>query len=188
MKFLYQPVENFTISQKFGENRACVPIGGGKVITCDGTHPPPGYKALYDMRGHLGIDIPTKHGQPVYATHDGVISLIDTQTKSGLDVKMTFIEGGKTYRTISEHLLGYQVKVDDHVKLGDCIGWADNTGYSSGDHLHFQLEEKVGDKWVPIDPLPVMRPISALKGAGIVRQLKEIVAQLAELLANWGHK
>jgi murein DD-endopeptidase MepM/ murein hydrolase activator NlpD len=188
-KFHFQPISPFRVTQYFGENKACIKLDGTKgVITCDGKNPPPGYKALYDMRGHLGIDLSTTHGQPVYAACSGRVSSIDTNPKSGLDVRVTLTFGGKVYRYINEHLLGYQVKEGQDVAIGDLIGWADNTGFSSGDHLHFQLEEWRNDKWVPIDPIPLMEPTFSLKYAGLVRQIRELTARVAEWIADLARK
>lgn len=188
-KFICEPVSPFIVHQYFGENRACVDLETNKkVISCDGTNPPVGYRSLYGPKGHTGIDLATTHGQPVYCVCNGVVDTIDTQEKSGLDVRVRSEIGGIWYRHIYEHLLGYQPKIGDIIKTGDLIGWADNTGYSSGDHLHFQLEKWVDNIWVPIDPIPVMSNIYALKSKGIESKLsllKEKVAVLADLLAEF---
>ena len=163
MKVIFQPVKPFRISQYFGENKACVSTDGNKtVITCDGKNPPAGYKSLYGAHGHTALDIPTSHGQEVYSAQDGVVYHIDTDKRSGLDVRIEHEVGGKRYRTIYEHLMGYQVKVGDKVRVGQLIGWADNTGYSSGDHLHFVLDTFEDGKWKRIDPLLYMENIFAL--------------------------
>ncbi len=186
-RFLYQPVSPFKINQRFGENKACVDLATGtKVIVCNGT-PPPGYRVLY-KEGHTGLDLSSKHGQPVYCAQDGKVDWIDTREMSGLDVRVITEFGGKRYRHIYEHLLGYQPKVGDMIKAGDLIGWADNTGKSSGDHLHFELQEWRDGKWVPIDPLPLMDPLFALTAAGLWRQIKEIAARIAELTADLARK
>lgn len=184
-KHFFQPVSPFIINQSFAENKACVDIATGKnVITCDGTKPPKGFKSLYGAAGHKGIDLHALHGQEVYAACSGVVAFIDTEPKTGLDVKVVSEFEGKKYRHIYEHLLGYNVKVGQTVTTGDLIGWADNTGWSSGNHLHFQVELWINNKWVPVDPLPLMEPIFALKFAGMWRQVKEIAAKLAEYLAD----
>lgn len=181
MKFLNRPVDPFIIHQKFGENKACVD-DNKNVITCDGFNPPPGYKSLYGPQGHKGIDLRASHGQPVYAAAGGTVSFIDTQPRSGLDVRIVTEFEGRKYRHIYEHLLGYQPKVGQVIEKGDLIGWADNTGWSSGSHLHFQLE--VWDNgWVAIDPLPLMDDAFALH-VNLVKRLKEAVALLAEKVAD----
>lgn len=187
-KFLYQPVKPFIINQHFGENLSCVDIAtNSKVITCDGLKPPAGYRSLYGPRGHLALDLATGHGQPVYCACEGKVMTIDTNPRSGLDVRVVSQFQGKIYRHIYEHLLGYQPKIGDTIKTGDLIGWADNTGYSSGDHLHFQVEEWKDNGWVAIDPLPIMFETFALQ-VDVVRRLKEIVAILAERLADMMRK
>ncbi len=44
------------------------------------------------------------------------------------------------------HLKSFTVKVGDHVEVGQQIGITDNTGYSSGNHLHFELQPMDKDK------------------------------------------
>lgn len=182
---LYQPVKPFHVNQKFGENNACVDIETGtKVITADGNNPPAGYRSLYGKGGHGGVDLASYHGQPVYSSHEGKVVLIDTQPKSGLDVRVEFTEGGNTYRIIYEHLLGYQPKIGDMVEVGSLIGWADNTGWSSGDHLHLQLDQLVKGKWVHVDPMQFMVNKFALEVAPVLKKLKEVMAQYVDLLSD----
>lgn len=185
IKFLFQPIKPFYINQHFGENKSCVDLATGvSVITCDGLNPPPGYRSLYGPKGHLGLDLAAYHGQPVYCACDGTVSSIDTNPKSGLDVRVVSDANNETYRHIYEHLLGYQSKIGDKVEAGDLIGWADNTGYSSGDHLHFELQQWKAQQWVPVDPMPFMEDIYALEFAGLWKQVKELTARLADYLAD----
>lgn len=187
-KFLFQPVKPFVLNQGFGENQACVHIKDKYVITCDGNNPPEGFKSLYGPGGHKGLDLRAYHGQPVYASCAGIVEFIDTNPKSGLDVKIVSEVDGKKYRHIYEHLLGYQVKVGEKVGVGALIGWADNTGYSAGDHLHYQLELWDGKKWVAIDPIPLMDTMFALQFAGYWRQMKELTAIVADLVADFARR
>ena len=192
MKVFYPPVWPFRVGQKFGQNQACIPITGykpGTLISCDGHNPPPGYKSVYGPEGHTGIDVGANHSQPVYCTYPGVVYKVDSNERTGLDVRIESEINGIRYRHIYEHLLGYQYKVGDKVELGALIGWADNTGYSSGDHLHYQLEELKEGKWTPIDPMPLMYThISALQAASIYRQIKELLARMADILADYVRK
>lgn len=187
MPSIYQPVKPFVISQHFGENRACVSLDGkNTVISCDGAHPPSGYRALYGAGGHGGLDLRATHGQEVFACATGTVYSIDTQPRSGLDVRIESEENGVRFRHIYEHLLGYQPKIGDYIRVGQLIGWADNTGYSSGDHLHFQLEVWNGSTWVKTDPLKYMENTFApdiLKLQNKILYLKSVVAQLMERMA-----
>lgn len=188
-KYFFQPVTPFRLNQRFGENQACVDLKtNSKYIVCDGNNPPTGYKSVYGPKGHLGIDLYATHGTPVYAACAGTVDSIDTNPRTGLDVKMVSEVGGKKYKHIYEHLLGYQPKVGDWIEVGGLVGWADNTGYSAGDHLHFELQEWIKGRWVSIDPLPLMDDIYALKFAGLWRQVKELTARVAELLADAARK
>ncbi len=186
-KLLFQPLKPFRINQQFAENRSCITTDGTKkVITCDGKNPPPGYKSLYGKDGHGGLDLMAFHGQEVYCAQTGVVYKIDTDAKSGLDVRVESVIQGVKFRHIYEHLMGYQPKVGDTVKVGKLIGWADNTGYSSGDHLHFQVEMWDGEAWVKVDPLRYMEPIFApdfLKLIDKVTYLKEVVARWLDTAA-----
>lgn len=188
MKLLFQPISPFIISQSFGENKACVSLDGTKrVIGCDGTKPPKGYKSLYGARGHLGLDLRATHGQEIYCASDGVVYATDTDPKSGLDIRVESKQSGIKFRHIYEHLLGYQPKIGDKVKAGQLLGWADNTGYSSGDHLHFQFEIWDGKTWKQTDPLPYMVPVYAkdhLKVANTLLYLKEQIAKFLDSYAS----
>lgn len=178
---LFRPVKPFIINQRFGENQACIPVNGGAVITCDGNNPPKGYKSVYGKKGHLGLDLHALHNQPVYCALDGVVDSVDTDPKSGLDVKVVSETEGRKFKHVYEHLLGYQPKIGDTVDAGSLIGWADNTGYSAGDHLHFQLEEWIKGKWVPVNPMLFMGTMHAQD----IRPLQEMLARLADLIADW---
>lgn len=188
-KSFYWPVWPKGINQRFGENSSCVSLdGNNKVITCDGNNPPTGYKSLYGTAGHLGLDLQAYHGQEVYAVRDGVVSFIDTNEKSGLDVRVVSVINGVEYKHIYEHLLGYKPKVGDKVMTGQILGWADNTGYSSGNHLHFQLEKMINGVFIPIDPLPLMDNIYALDILKIQNQILYIKEIIAKMFDTWGDK
>lgn len=182
-KLFHRPVSPFVLNQPFGANQSCVDLATNtKVITCDGLNPPPGYRSLYGTKGHLGIDLKAYHGQEVYCAQKGIVYNIDTNPKSGLDVKIITNITGREFIHIYEHLLGYQVKVGDSVETGQLIGWTDNTGYSSGDHLHFEIKERLAEGYVSIDPLPIMSDLFAKDVLFINDKLKYIQEQVAVLL------
>lgn len=189
MKYFYKPLKPFAINQRFGENNSCVSLDGlNHVISCIGQNPPKGYKSLYGPKGHLGLDLAASHGQEIYCLQKGVVNQIDTNPKSGLDVRIISSIDGRKFKHIYEHLLGYQAKVGDLIETGQLVGWADNTGYSSGDHLHLQVEELIDGVWVPIDPLSLMADGFAKDVLWINNKLKYIKEQLAFLLDNYANK
>lgn len=113
-------------------------------------NPDPKYFAL-GLKGHNGIDFMAAHGQPVYAAHDGQVTgdvmIADTYGGHGVTLRTVqtspFVYNGidSYFTTIYWHFLPYLVvKTGDNVKAGDLLGFADNTGFSTGDHLHFGLK------------------------------------------------
>ncbi len=144
MKFeLAYPCKPYVVNQKFGENGAYYQSHGINIV------------------GHNGIDLRAKHGQPIYAAHDG-IAYFETDNSGGEGVILITNEsfdykGGQAwFKTIYWHLcdyakepkykspvLDYQQKHSKQpmpIKRGDLLGYADSTGLSTGDHLHFGLK------------------------------------------------
>ncbi len=89
---------------------------------------------------HTGIDIasPTHEvGDPVGAFMEGkVIYAGETATGFGKHVE---IDHGHHIVTIYGHLDSIAVQEGDEVELGKIIGTRGNTGWSTGPHLHFQI-------------------------------------------------
>ena len=184
---IYQPLKPFIIIQRFGENKACInsdfqTTGNIKIIGCDGNNPPEGYRSVYGSKGHTGLDLVAYHGQEVYCVLDGIVDFIDANPKSGLDVRIVSEVSGKKYRHVYEHLLGYQPQKGVKISTGQIVGWADNTGYSSGDHLHFQLEEWLNEVWVPVNPEPFIANIFAKDILSLENSLKYVSEQVALLM------
>lgn len=137
MKFeLYYPVSPIFITQKFGETVNLQYYLDNKI----------------NVVGHNGIDILAKHGQPVYASHDGIANYqIDSSAGHGVVIRTKDkydYNGEQVYfKTIYWHLCDSKKEpqyrspleghVDVEVKTGDLIGYADSTGLSTGDHLHY---------------------------------------------------
>jgi murein DD-endopeptidase MepM/ murein hydrolase activator NlpD len=119
----------FQVTQRFGENAT------------------PFY-AQMGMKGHNGIDYGVPDGTPVYATHDGVVTFAGHDNSAGLGIVIRTNEpfnynGQPTYfKTIYWHLKegSIAIKVDQKVTAGQKIAEADNTGMSTGTHLHFGVK------------------------------------------------
>lgn len=151
---IYYPLFPHSVNQRFNENAPCVKdfglptqniivplIGPNNINTC-----PLGYDKLYPhfgMKGHNGIDLMAKE-QSVYAACEGVVVEKQTVPARGLGVGVLTDEqyetdAGTGYVKIRYwHLKSFNVEVGDKVSVGDVIGVSDNTGFSSGNHLHFE--------------------------------------------------
>jgi len=89
---------------------------------------------------HTGIDIasPTKAvGDPVGAFMKGTVIYADeTVTGFGKHVK---IDHGHNIVSIYAHLDTIEVKVGQELGIGEIVGTRGDTGWSTGPHLHFQI-------------------------------------------------
>jgi murein DD-endopeptidase MepM/ murein hydrolase activator NlpD len=86
---------------------------------------------------HTGVDFAAPKGTPVYATGDGVVSLVTTHLGGyGKEIE---IDHGYGYVTKYAHLDKFNVKVGQKVKRGELIGYIGNTGSSTAPHLHYEV-------------------------------------------------
>lgn len=175
---LFYPCKPFGLNQAFGVNGAYYRAHG---IMID---------------GHNGLDLQAKHGQPIYAAHDGVAYYqVDSSEGHGviLITNETFDYKGEQayFKTIYWHMVDrteepkytspvytYQQKNKQApmpVKRGDLIGYADNSGFSGGDHLHFGLK-----------PMRPGRPLNAWQdvtdvGIGNWRNIEQLNGYLGSI-------
>jgi len=59
--------------------------------------------------------------------------------------------GGVLFFTVYCHLSQAHVKVGQHIKAGDIIGIAGNSGKSEGEHLHFELRSGKDSVWSAVN-------------------------------------
>lgn len=152
------------------------------------------------MKGHNGIDFWALDGTEVYASHDGRVTFTGYDAAQGLGVVIrteekfdyynqdTGILEPAFFKTLFWHLLkgGIKVTGGQTVKAGDLIALADNTGRSTGSHLHFglkpimrgeedwiwyNLEDKNG-YWGAVDPMPYFEIIPVVVKPIIRRTLR----------------
>lgn len=142
-KLFYWPVNPARINQGFGDNYGCIDNATStKVIACDGQNPPAGYRSVYSMmKGHNGLDLDAKRWQPVYAAREGRVTEVETEPARGLGVGIDHDFGALgRWKTRYWHFIALDVNRGDWVWTGQLIGYADNTGFSAGDHLHFEVK------------------------------------------------
>jgi murein DD-endopeptidase MepM/ murein hydrolase activator NlpD len=86
---------------------------------------------------HGGIDFAASIGTPIYATADAKVAVVDVKF-SGYG-KVVELDHGFGYRTRYAHMHDFAVRVGQHVKRGDLIGYVGNTGLSTAPHLHYEV-------------------------------------------------
>ena len=91
------------------------------------------------MLGHNGIDIPIRTGTPIYASTDGIVAESYTDPSGGLGVVIWDTE--QNLKTIYWHNQENKVYQGQKVFHGDIIALSDNTGMSTGPHLHWGLKQ-----------------------------------------------
>jgi murein DD-endopeptidase MepM/ murein hydrolase activator NlpD len=95
---------------------------------------------------HEGLDIANRHGTPILAPADGVVSRCSNNTGFGLTVE---INHGYGIKTIYGHLSKTYVGVGQGIKRGQRIAAVGNSGRATGPHLHYEV--RLND--VPMNPL-----------------------------------
>jgi murein DD-endopeptidase MepM/ murein hydrolase activator NlpD len=145
MKFQSLPLDKIFITQYFGANS--------------------NFYVKYGMKGHNGVDFRTRFidsplgHREILAVNDGVVSRV-VVAKSGGYGTYVQIQHPDGSMTIYGHQYKPHVVVGCAVKAGDVIGITDNTGDSSGPHLHLGYRPKNFDinngfKGY-VDPLPFL--------------------------------
>lgn len=97
---------------------------------------------------HKGVDIANEEGTPIYAAHDGTVISSGPATGYGLWIRIQS-DKDPSFVSIYGHQSKNHVKEGDKVKAGDHIADMSSNGFSTGSHLHFQLE-KDGEAFDPV--------------------------------------
>jgi len=91
--------------------------------------------------GHNGIDYGIPNGTPVGAAVAGTVAAVSFENGGyGNYVKLSHTDGGKPYFTYYAHLASATVSPGQKVKAGTIVGLSNNTGASTGPHLHFGVK------------------------------------------------
>lgn len=108
---------------------------------------------VYNGKGHNGIDFRAPVGTPIKAVLSGVVEEVgntDVLPKCLSYGKWVFIRHNNGLSSVYGHLSLIKAKAGDEVKTGDIIGYAGQTGYAFGPHLHLSLFASQG---VSVQPL-----------------------------------
>ena len=106
---------------------------------------------------HPAVDISTRRGQPVYATALGRVRAASRRGNYG---NLIEIDHGFGLNTRYGHLSEFAVRPGDTVQRGDVIGYAGDTGRTTGYNVHYEVWAN-GRTINPLRLLPESRPVSA---------------------------
>jgi len=95
----------------------------------------------FSHKGLEAIDI-ANDAVPIYATHPGQAHITSGEASNGkwnYSVRIIGNCEGKEFSTGYSHLVGDYLRGTTIVNKGDIIGYVDNSGNSTGPHLHYQV-------------------------------------------------
>ena len=87
---------------------------------------------------HMGMDIAAPNGTPIQAPAAGEVTYAGWMDGYG---NLVIISHGNGVQTYYGHASKLYVSVGDTVEPGDVIAAVGSTGYSTGDHLHFEIRK-----------------------------------------------
>lgn len=88
---------------------------------------------------HSGIDFKMEKGEPLRAIVEGKIRIADYGNLNAGKTVFIDTEDGRTL--IYGHLNDFTVQNGQYVNVGDIVGHAGSTGFSTGNHLHLGYKE-----------------------------------------------
>lgn len=106
---------------------------------------PFGWAGAWDGEYHNGIDLSASMGSTIYAAGPGTVTYVGWYGSGGNAV---IVSHGNGVRTIYMHMSGFACSQGQSVSAGDPVGYVGMTGYTTGPHLHFQIEIN----GTPVDP------------------------------------
>lgn len=128
---------------------------------------PYGAQESFRTKPHTGIDIRLEEGTPLAAVKDGIIKLADYGDQNAGKTVLLEMNDGKT--AVYGHLSDFAVKEGQRVTEGQIIGYSGNTGFSTGEHLHFAIK----DNGAFIDPAPYVDAVDQVQQTGLMQWFLE---------------
>lgn len=95
-----------------------------------------GYRT-FDESFHNGLDLAASSGAPTYAADAGTVIIAGWSDSAG---NWVVIDHGNGFVTKYMHHSALAVTAGQTVTKGQQVGYVGTTGYSTGPHLHFQVE------------------------------------------------
>ncbi|ONI43792.1 hypothetical protein AN641_09055 [Candidatus Epulonipiscioides gigas] len=119
---------------KFDEALFTWPVPGWTYISSD--YAPRINPVLNIQEFHQGIDIPATYGTPVVAAAQGRVIVAGWVNGFGYTI---MIDHGDGLVSLYGHNSTLNVKAGDYVKAGQQVAGIGSTGYSTGNHSHFEV-------------------------------------------------
>ena len=123
------------------------------------------------------MDYSAPRGTPVYAAGAGKVIESGFSKYNG---NYVFIQHGQTYVTKYLHLNKRKVRRGQTVKQRQLIGTVGSTGYSTGDHLHYEFLVNGVHRNPRTVKLPQARPITENERVAFRQTVEPMLSQLAE--------
>jgi murein DD-endopeptidase MepM/ murein hydrolase activator NlpD len=120
LELAYPCNPSYPISQRFGEN--------------------PGVYARFGLAGHNGLDFACPTGSVIFAALKGTV-MYSQEDPDGYGLNVRLLHPGG-WVTIYAHLRQVVARPGMTVRSGQLLGFSDNSGFSTGPHLHFELREQ----------------------------------------------
>ena len=104
---------------------------------------------------HAGVDLAARHGTPVYAIYDGIVTRASRYAGYGKCVDIKHKNG---YASRYAHLSRMVVRTGAKIRKGQLIAYSGSTGVATGPHLHLELARNnvnlnpLGVKMIPEKP------------------------------------
>ncbi len=128
---------------------------------------------------HAGLDLPAKHGTPIYAPASGVVMMAKKKGAYGNFLLLTHSYG---FKTAYGHLSRFAVKNGDFVNKGQKIAYVGSTGRSTGPHLHYEiryltkwLDPKIFMHWDTDDIISISKKTNKVNWKSIFKHTEKIV-------------
>ncbi len=109
----------------------------------------------YKTKFHNGVDFKATIGDPIIAADSGSVIAVGDNGRVQYG-KYVVVKHDNNLATLYAHLSRVVVSKGDYVKMGQIVGYAGNTGYVTGPHLHFAVY------WAP------SLTLKSFSGAGLV--------------------
>lgn len=135
------------------------------------------HPVLKRVKPHLGTDYAAKHGTPIVAVGDGVITKSSYTAGNGKYVK---IRHNSTYETQYLHMSRRAVTVGQRVRQGETIGYVGSTGLATGPHVCFRFWKNGRQVNHLREEFPPSTPIDAAHKTDFEQTIEELRRALLE--------